>query len=104
MAPVDGRVAIVIDDGIATGSTALAAVRVTRARGALRVVLAAPVAPPETVRALAADAAVDDVVVLEQPARMWAIGSWYGDFTQTTDAEVVALLERARYLSGESSP
>jgi putative phosphoribosyl transferase len=104
MTPIDGRVAIVIDDGIATGSTALAALQVARARGARRVILAAPVAPPETVRVLAAAAVADEVVIVEQPEHMWAIGSWYANFTQTTDAEVVALLERARYPSGESSP
>jgi putative phosphoribosyl transferase len=103
MTPIEGRTVIVIDDGIATGSTALAAVQVARARGARRVVLAAPVAPPETVRRFARDVA-DEVVVVEQPARMWAIGAWYDDFTQTTDAEVVALLERARQASGESNP
>jgi putative phosphoribosyl transferase len=103
MTPIDGRSVIVIDDGIATGSTALAALQVARARGARRVVLAAPVAPPETVRFLAGDAAgaPDEIVILEQPDRMWAIGSWYVDFAQTTDAEVVALLERARYPSGD---
>jgi predicted phosphoribosyltransferase len=92
MTPIDGRTVIVVDDGIATGSTALAAVQVARARGARRVVLAVPVAPPQTVRWFLASGHVDDVVVVEQPARMWAIGSWYDDFTQTTDAEVVALL------------
>jgi putative phosphoribosyl transferase len=103
MTPIDGRTAIVIDDGIATGSTAMAAVQVARARGARRVVLAAPVAPPETVRRFASGIA-DEVVVVEQPSRMWAIGAWYDDFTQTTDAEVVALLERAGQSSGDSSP
>jgi putative phosphoribosyl transferase len=103
MTPIDGRTVIVIDDGIATGSTMLAAVEVARARGARRVVVAAPVAPPETVRTFERSVA-DEVVVVEQPSRMWAIGGWYDDFTQTTDAEVVALLERARQASGDSNP
>jgi predicted phosphoribosyltransferase len=102
MTPIRDRVVIVVDDGIATGSTALAALRVARAAGARRVVLAAPVAPPDTVRAFLADGSADDVVVVEQPARMWAIGSCYENFTQTTDAEVVALLARAAQ-AGESS-
>ena len=75
--PIDGRVAIIVDDGIATGSTALAALRVARARGARRVVLAAPVAPPATVSFITTSGAADDVVIVDEPARMWAIGSWY---------------------------
>jgi predicted phosphoribosyltransferase/dienelactone hydrolase len=90
MLPIDGRTVIVVDDGIATGSTARAALHVARAHGARRVVLAAPVAPPDTVQAFAADA--DEVVVCEQPAQMWAIGAWYDDFTQVSDDEVVDIL------------
>jgi putative phosphoribosyl transferase len=95
MTPVEGRTVIVVDDGIATGSTAYAAVQVVRAAGARRVVLAAPVAPPSTVQWFLDVGAADDVVVVEQPARMWAIGAWYENFSQTTDAEVVELLDRA---------
>jgi putative phosphoribosyl transferase len=95
MTPIEGRTVIVVDDGIATGSTAYAALQVARAAGARRVVLAAPVAPPSTVRWFLDDGAADDVVVVEQPARMWAIGAWYENFSQTTDAEVVELLDRA---------
>ncbi len=95
MTPIEGRTVIVVDDGIATGSTAYAALQVARAAGAKRVVLAAPVAPPSTVRWFVDTGAADDVVVVEQPARMWAIGSCYENFTQTTDDEVVDLLERA---------
>lgn len=90
MVPIDGRTVVVVDDGIATGSTARAALRVARAHGARRVVLAAPVAPPDTVRAFAADA--DEVVVCEQPAQMWAIGAWYDDFRQVGDDEVIDVL------------
>lgn len=96
--PLDDRLVIVVDDGLATGSTARAAVEVVRAFGASRVVVAAPVAPPDTVAALA-DVA-DDVVVVVQPARMWAIGAWYEDFAQTDDHEVVRLLAVSRGTSG----
>ena len=91
--PLTGRTAIVVDDGIATGSTARAACHVARAHGAARVILAVPVAPPATLAALA-DAA-DEVVCLEAPDPFFAIGQWYRDFSQTADAEVVDLLRRA---------
>jgi putative phosphoribosyl transferase len=102
MTPIVGRTVIVVDDGIATGSTALAALQVARAAGAKRVVLAAPVAPPSTVEWFTANGAADAVVIVEQPARMWAIGSCYENFSQTTDAEVVELLQRAAQ-AGDSS-
>jgi putative phosphoribosyl transferase len=91
--PLAGRTAIVIDDGIATGSTARAACQVARAQGAQRVVLAVPVAPPSACTALAADA--DEVICLETPEHFLAIGEWYQDFSQTSDDEVVSLLSRA---------
>jgi putative phosphoribosyl transferase len=90
---LEGRTAIVVDDGIATGSTARAAIRVARAHGAARVVLAVPVAPPRTCEHMRDEA--DAVVCLEQPARFWAVGQFYRDFSQTTDDEVVALLDEA---------
>jgi putative phosphoribosyl transferase len=100
MTPIRDRTAIVVDDGIATGSTARAALQVARALGARRVVLAAPVAPPDTAAELRADA--DEVVIVEEPTHLYAIGAWYRDFTQTTDAEVVQLLaERLRLRRGE---
>ncbi len=86
-----GRVVLVVDDGIATGSTVRAACRVARAQGARSVIVAAPVAPPDTVRALATDA--DDVIALFSPSRFVAIGQFYDDFAQTTDDEVVRLLD-----------
>jgi len=91
--PLTGRTAVVVDDGIATGSTARAACQVARAHGAARVVLAVPVAPPDAVSEFRR--LVDEVVCLETPARLWAIGQWYRDFSQTSDDEVVALLEQA---------
>ena len=90
---VDGKTAIVVDDGIATGSTARAACQVARAHGAARVVLAVPLAPQSSIDALASVA--DDVVCAEVPEPFLAIGQWYVDFAQTADAEVVDLLQRA---------
>ena len=91
--PVEGRVAIVVDDGVATGSTAVAALRWARARGAERVVLAVPVAPPQSLDRLRAEA--DEVVVLETPQPFLAVGEWYRDFDQTTDEQVVSALARS---------
>jgi putative phosphoribosyl transferase len=81
---------IVVDDGIATGGTALAALEVARAHGARRVVLAVPVAPPETITRMSPTA--DEIVVIETPARFYAVGQWYDQFTQTSDDEVIDLL------------
>ncbi|MEV8092919.1 phosphoribosyltransferase family protein [Kitasatospora sp. NPDC085879] len=88
-----GRTVIVVDDGVATGSTALAACRIVRARGAARVVLAVPVAPQDWAARLGKD--VDELVCPHTPARFWAIGEFYADFSQTSDAEVIALLDEA---------
>jgi len=90
---VAGRTAIVVDDGIATGCTMRAALRATRRRKPARLVLAVPVAPPETIAALAAE--VDEIVCLSTPEYFGAIGQFYADFRQLEDAEVIALL-RAR--------
>ncbi|HEY7359782.1 MAG TPA: phosphoribosyltransferase [Streptosporangiaceae bacterium] len=100
--PLAGRTAIIIDDGIATGSTARAACQVARAQGAARVVLAVPVAPPSACSALAADA--DEVICLETPGHFLAIGEWYQDFSQTSDREVVSLLQRAAAGRGPAGP
>jgi putative phosphoribosyl transferase len=89
-----GRVAVIVDDGIATGSTAKAACQVARAHGADRVVLAVPVAAPDSVAALSGDA--DEIVAVEQPSRLRSVGEWYDDFTQVDDQAVVDLLQRAR--------
>ena len=92
--PLTGRTVIIVDDGLATGGTARAAIRVARVRGAERVVLAVPVAPPETVGALAREA--DEVISVETPEPFFAIGGWYADFTPTSEQEVVDLLAVAR--------
>jgi predicted phosphoribosyltransferase/dienelactone hydrolase len=89
-----GRTALIVDDGIATGATVRAACEVAREHGARRVVVAAPIAPPSAIEALRTVA--DDVVVLASPEWFGAIGPFYDDFTQTTDEEVIRLLERAR--------
>jgi putative phosphoribosyl transferase len=87
------RVAVVVDDGVATGGTAVAALRWARAEGASRVVLAIPVAPREAVARLSKEA--DEVVCLATPEPFFAVGQWYERFPQTSDQEVVELLERA---------
>jgi putative phosphoribosyl transferase len=86
------RTAVIVDDGIATGATMRAACEVARAAGAARVVVAAPVAPPNTVAELR-DVS-DDVIVTEMPSRFFAIGEFYRDFSATTEDEVVQLLQR----------
>jgi len=85
-----GRTVVLVDDGLATGSTAEAAVRVARAQGADRVVVAVPVGSPGAVARLASVA--DDVVCLAAPAGFGAVGAHYEDFSETTDDEVVRLL------------
>ena len=99
--PVAGRTAIVVDDGIATGATMRAALRGLRQRKPARLVLAVPVAPPETIDALRAE--VDDVVCLMQPAFFGAIGYFYIDFHQLTDDEVIALMRQAPRANEEPS-
>lgn len=88
-----GRDAIVIDDGLATGATALVAVRALKKRGAARVILAVPVGPPDAVARLGREA--DQVVCLEEPRNFQAISQWYLDFHQLEDDEVIRLLEAA---------
>ena len=94
--PIDpaGLTAVIVDDGLATGSTAAAGIAVVRKREAKEVWLAVPVAPAETVRAM--ERLVDRVVVLAQPSSFGSVGFWYRDFGQTTDAEVRNLLEESR--------
>ena len=88
-----GRTALIVDDGIATGSTARAACHVARAHGAARIVLAAPVAPPDAGRRFAGVA--DELIVCETPEPFYGVGQFYADFSQTSDDEVVDLLAAA---------
>ncbi|MBN9509856.1 MAG: phosphoribosyltransferase [Alphaproteobacteria bacterium] len=99
-APIDlhGRAAIVVDDGIATGATMRAALRSVRRRGPAALILAVPVAPPDTLARMRAE--VDEVVCLEAPEDFMAVGQFYRDFPQLDDAEVTALLARARAEKG----
>lgn len=87
------RVVLLIDDGLATGSTMRAAVQAVRAHHPARVVVAVPVGSPETCRAFAEIA--DEIVCAREPARFAAVGEWYRDFSQTTDEEVRDLLRGA---------
>jgi len=89
-----GRIALIVDDGIATGATAKAACQVARAHGASEVVLAVPIGPDDIVARFAGYA--DEVVCLDTPAFFFAVGQGYRNFTQTSDDEVIALLDRAR--------
>jgi len=91
---LEGKTVVLVDDGLATGSTMLAAVRAARQAGAASIVVGAPVASQDAAKLVEAEA--DDVVILETPASMFAIGMWYRDFDQLEDAEVVRLLELSR--------
>ncbi len=87
----DGRLVILVDDGIATGATARTALRALRQQGASRVILAVPVAPPDVVKALQREA--DDVYCLESPDRFGSVGAHYRDFHQLDDAEAIAIID-----------
>ncbi|MFL5489325.1 MAG: phosphoribosyltransferase [Gemmatimonadaceae bacterium] len=90
---VKGRTVILIDDGLATGSTMRAAVQALRQEGANKIVVAVPVAPPETCEAFREE--VDDIVCAVTPEPFQAVGIWYANFNETTDDEVRDLLARA---------
>lgn len=91
---VEGRTVILVDDGVATGGTARAAIQAIRSLGPRRLVLAVPVAPPDTARALGEE--VDELVCPRTPPAFHAIGQWYEDFGQTSDRRVVQPLRDRR--------
>ena len=97
---LEGKTVVLVDDGLATGSTMLAAVRSARAGGAAAIVVAAPVASPQAVQLLAPEA--DRLVILQVPAMLYAIGEWYERFEQLEDDEVCRLLELHRRSRRES--
>lgn len=99
---VAGRPVILVDDGLATGYTARAAIEALRRRGAGRVILAVPVAPLDSVRDL--QSVADEVIAIETPTWFLAIGEWYEDFTQTSDEEVASILAAARARSPAKAP
>jgi putative phosphoribosyl transferase len=93
-----GKTVVLVDDGLATGSTMLAAVRAARAGGAAAIVVAAPVASPQAAQLLATEA--EQLVILQTPAMLFAIGEWYEHFEQLEDEEVCRLLELHRHRQG----
>ncbi len=97
---VTGRTIILVDDGLATGSTMLAAIRALRDRSPARVVAAVPVGSPDTCEAMKGEA--DDVVCATMPQPLIGVGRWYADFSQTSDDEVRALLARSAQGSASS--
>ena len=94
---VKGRTVLLVDDGLATGRTAQAAARALRERGAARIVLAVPVAAAQSVLEIAGS--VDEVVAVQAPSDLLAIGFWYQDFRPTADEEVTTLLARSTSMS-----
>jgi putative phosphoribosyl transferase len=100
--PVRGRTVIVVDDGLATGLTDLAAVRALRKRGARRIVVAVPVGSSEAVSMLAKEA--DRVLCLMIPERFFGVGIWYRDFRPVSDAQVLALMAQANGAAATSRP
>ena len=92
MPDLTGKTVILVDDGLATGSTMRAAVAALRRDGAARIVVAVPVAAPETCALLERE--VDDIVCAVTPQPFYAVGLWYSDFSQTSDREVHELLDR----------
>jgi predicted phosphoribosyltransferase len=91
---IEGRTVILVDDGMATGGTALAGVQTVRAQDPGTLILAVPVAPPDTAEKLRGK--VDELVCLHTPRAFMAVGQWYQNFDQTTDEQVVDLLKKAR--------
>jgi putative phosphoribosyl transferase len=94
MPEIKDKIAILVDDGIATGISAQAAIKYLKVFNPKKVVLATPVCSPETLQMLKAEA--DEVICLNSPAYFSAVGEWYKDFSQTSDEEVIELLEKAQ--------
>ena len=94
---IEGNTVIVVDDGIATGSTMSAAIELLRQQSARRIIVAVPVSPRDTVARLRRDA--DEVITLLEPQSFVAVGQWYQDFTQTSDNRVRELLAEANPMS-----
>lgn len=90
---LQGRVIILVDDGLATGASMQVALQAVRAGKPAHVIVAVPVAPPDTLRSLRGQA--DDIVCLQSPELFQAVGQWYERFDQTSDDEVIDLLDRA---------
>ena len=88
---VQGKTVILVDDGVATGATILASLRALRAQHPAQLILAVPVAPEDTIQVLSAEA--DRIVCLYTPDLFWAVGAFYVAFDQTSDAEVIQLLQ-----------
>ncbi len=102
---VEGRVTILVDDGIATGSTVLAAIQELRSQNPSRLFLAAPVAPPETARKLESE--VDDLIILDRPPHFHAVAQFYEHFEEVTDQDVIKALWGSKippYRAVESGP
>jgi putative phosphoribosyl transferase len=99
---VEGRVAIVVDDGIATGSTVRAALKGLSCARPARLILAVPVAPADTIKRLRTEA--DEVICLMAPEEFYAVGEHYDDFRQTSDREVTTLLDEAQRWNREDGP
>ncbi len=91
---LEGKTALIVDDGIATGATMKAAIKSVKAEGADYIVMAVPVAPPSTIDEI--QDLVDEVVVLDTPPFFQAVGQFYEDFSPTEDEDVIALLKKAR--------
>ncbi len=105
LSPLDvaEKTVVLVDDGVATGSTVLAALRALRKQSSARLILAIPVGPADTVARLAREC--DQTVVLATPVPFWAVGRFYMQFDQTQDEEVVRLLEEAaRRMETRSTP
>lgn len=90
---ISGRTVILVDDGLATGTTMRAAVAALRVHRPARIVVAVPTAPPDACDTVGAE--VDEIICATTPEPFWAVGAWYDDFPQTSDQEVRELLERA---------